>query len=687
MNNPLLDFKGLPPFSQIKAEHVEPAMDQILSESRRQIEELLDQTENPTWHNLIQPIADINDRLSKIWSPISHMNSVVNSDELREAYTACLPKLSEFSSEMGQNQKLYQAYKHIKESDAFASLDQAQQKIIDDALRDFHLSGIDLEEDKQQRFREISKQLSSLNSTFSNNVLDATHGWHKHVTDKGQLSGLPDSALAQAKQTAGQKQLDGWVFTLDFPSYYAVVTYADNRELRKEIHDAYITRASDQGPNANKWDNSQIMEDTLRLRHEKAQLLGYNNYAEVSLATKMAEDTSSVIHFLNDLAERSRPFAQKELEELEQFAAENCKLDSLQPWDIAYAGEKLRQEKYAISQEDLRPYFPAPQVLQGMFAVAKRLYGITIEETDSVDTWHEDVRFFSITDESGNLRGQFYLDLYARPNKRGGAWMDECITRQRINDQIQNPVAYLCCNFSPPVDDDPSLLTHNEVTTLFHEFGHGLHHMLTRIDYLGVSGINGVPWDAVELPSQFFENWCWEEEALGLIAHHYKTGEKLPHDLLTKMLAAKNFESGMMMVRQLEFALFDFRMHLEYEPEAFQTAYKEGHSRIQEILDEVRQKVAVVTPAPYNRFQHGFTHIFAGGYAAGYYSYKWAEVLSADAFSKFEETGIFNHQTGLEFLNNILEQGGSQEPMDLFVKFRGRKPSIEALLRHSGIAA
>lgn len=681
MPNPLLDFKGLPPFSQIKPEHIEPAVDIILSENRHAIEEMLRNAGKETcgWDSIVQPLAELNDRLELCWSPVSHMNSVISSDALRDAYNACLPKLSEYATGLGQNRALYDAYQAIASGDEYQSLDPAQRKVIDNALRDFHLSGVDLSEDKKQRFRDVSQQLSTLTAKFSDNVLDATHAWHKHITGQAQLAGLPDSAIATARQTAEQKELDGWVFTLDFPSYFAIITHAGSRELRKEFHDAFVTRASDQGPNAGEFDNSQLMEDILRLRHETAQLLGYQNYAEVSLAKKMADNADTVLHFLTDLAERSRPMAQQELADLDAFAQQQNGIDELQPWDIAYYSEKLRQEKYAISQEDIKPYFPAPQVISGMFDVVKRLYGLQISELSDIDTWHDDVRFFEIRDKSGEVRGQFYLDPYARPKKRGGAWMGECICRKRINDQVQVPVAYLCCNFTSPLGDQAALLTHNEVTTLFHEFGHGLHHMLTRVDYPGVSGINGVAWDAVELPSQFFENWCWEKDALALIASHYQTGEPLPDALFDKMIAARNFQAGMQMVRQLEFSLFDFQLHRQYDPQS--------GGRVQETIDEVRKHVSVIKPAPYNRFQHAFTHIFAGGYAAGYYSYKWAEVLSADAFSKFEETGIFNQDTGAQFMSCILEQGGSRDPMELFVEFRGRKPAIDALLKHCGIAA
>lgn len=679
-DNPLLNMTGLPPFSQIKAEHVEPAIDSLLAENRKTVEQLLSANEAYTWNNLIQPLEDMDDRLSRVWSPVSHMNSVINSEALRNAYNACLPKLSEYGTEMGQNVRLYQAYKSIKDSDQYQQLDMAQKKVIDNALRDFHLSGVDLPEDKKNRYKEIQQQLSKLTTKFEENVLDATQGWTKQIDDESRLAGLPDSARAMAKQAAEQKQSGGWLFTLDFPSYFAVMTYADDRGLRSEMHQAYVTRASDQGPNAGKWDNSKVMEEILALRHELAQLLGYQSYAERSLVTKMADTPARVLEFLHDLARRSKPEADKELHELESYARNECGVEQLEPWDIGYYSEKLRQHTYAISQEELKPYFPEPSVIPGMFEVVKRLYGIHIQQVDDVDVWHPDVRFYEIRDEAGTLRGEFYLDLYARENKRGGAWMDDCIGRKRnIDGSVQTPVAYLTCNLTPPIGKEPALFTHDEVITLFHEFGHGLHHMLTCVDHVGVSGINGVAWDAVELPSQFMENWCWEKEALSLLARHYQTGKNIPDELYNKMYAAKNFQAGMQMVRQLEFALFDFRLHHEYN-----TA---KGARVQQILDEVRQEVAVIKPATYNRFQHGFTHIFAGGYAAGYYSYKWAEVLSADAFSLFEEKGIFDHQTGLKFLHAVLEQGGTREPMELFVEFRGREPEIDALLRHSGIAA
>ncbi len=678
MNNPLLANSTLPLFSQIKPEHVVPAIDQLLTEARSSVEQHLQATQHYTWKNLIEPLEDIDDKLSKAWSPVSHMNSVVNSDELRDAYNACLPKLSAYSTEMGQNEALFKAYRFIADSDEFATLDTAQQKIIRNALRDFKLSGIDLDNEKKQRYKEISLELSALASNYEENLLDATNAWSKLIRDEQDLAGLPESALAQAKQTAESHNEDGWMITLQFPSYISVMTYADNRELRREHYEAFATRASDQGPHAEQWDNSENMEKILALRHEKARLLGFNNYSELSLATKMAEKPDDVTHFLEDLADRSWRHARKDLAELREFAKHHGVHD-LQSWDMAYFSEKMRQHFYQLSQEEVKTYFPITRVLPGLFAIVEKLYGLQIAEISDFDSWHPDVRFFQIHDQTGQLRGQFYLDLYARAKKRGGAWMDDCVSRKKFDDTIQTPVAYLTCNFTPPTGDTPALLTHDEVTTLFHEFGHGLHHMLTQVDHLGVSGINGVEWDAVELPSQFMENWCWEKEALALMSGHYQTDEKLPDALFDKMIAAKNFQAGMIMVRQLEFSLFDFRIHRDYDPE------KGG--RIYETLEQVREQVAVVRPPKFNRFAHSFSHIFAGGYGAGYYSYKWAEVLSSDAFSLFEEKGIFDQETGKAFLTNVLEKGGSQNAMELFINFRGRKPTIDALLRHNGIAA
>ena len=680
MNNPLLTMDSLPPFSQIKPEQVQPAVIQAIADCKQKISDVLAQRDPHTWDSLIAPLEEVNDRLSRIWSPVSHLNSVLNSEALREAHDACLPLLSEFQTYVGQHEGLYQAYMALSQSDDFPLLSGAQRKEIQNTLRDFRLSGIGLPAEAQQRYGEIQARLSELASRFSNNVLDATQGWHKLVADEAELAGLPDSVRAAARQMAELKGKEGWLFTLDIPSYLPVMMYADNRELRAEMYEAFTTRASDQGPNAGKWDNSAIMSELLTLRRELAQLLGFANYAELSLATKMADKTEQVVSFLTDLAAKSLPQGKAELEEIRAFAAEQHGQSELAAWDLAYYAEKLKQHKFSISDEQLRPYFPASKVVKGLFEVVKRVFGMKVRERLGIDTWHPDVRFYDIFDADDELRGSFYLDLYAREHKQGGAWMDVCLGRRyRQDGSLQKPVAYLTCNFNGPVDGKPALFTHNEVVTLFHEFGHGIHHMLTRIDVAGVAGINGVAWDAVELPSQFLENWCWESEALAFISGHYETGEPLPADLLEKMLTARNFQAAMQMLRQLEFALFDFRLHQEFDPA--------NPAQLPALLDEVRSQVAVMTPPAFNRFQHSFSHIFAGGYAAGYYSYKWAEVLSADAFSRFEEEGIFNPATGQSFLKNILEKGGSKEPMELFRAFRGREPKVDALLRHSGIAA
>ncbi len=680
MNNPLLTMDSLPPFSQIQPDQVQPAVTQAIADCKQKISDVLAQRDPHTWDSLIAPLEEVNDRLARIWSPVSHLNSVLNSEALRAAHDACLPLLSEFQTYVGQHEGLYQAYRELAESDDFPLLSGAQRKEIQNTLRDFRLSGIGLPAEAQQRYGEIQARLSELASRFSNNVLDATQGWSKLVTDEAELAGLPQSAQAAARQLAELKGKEGWLFTLDIPSYLPVMMYADNRALRAELYEAFTTRASDQGPNAGKWDNSAIMTELLALRRELAQLLGFANYAELSLATKMADKPEQVVNFLTDLAAKSLPQGKAELEEIRAFAAEQHGQRELAAWDLAYYAEKLKQHKFSISDEQLRPYFPASKVVKGLFEVVKRVFGMKVRERLGIDTWHPDVRFYDIFDAEDELRGSFYLDLYAREHKQGGAWMDVCLGRRyRQDGSLQKPVAYLTCNFNGPVDGKPALFTHNEVVTLFHEFGHGIHHMLTRIDVAGVAGINGVAWDAVELPSQFLENWCWESEALAFISGHHETGEPLPTDLLEKMLTARNFQAAMQMLRQLEFALFDFRLHQEFDPASA--------DQIPALLDEVRSQVAVMTPPAFNRFQHSFSHIFAGGYAAGYYSYKWAEVLSADAFSRFEEEGIFNPATGQSFLKNILEKGGSKEPMELFRAFRGREPQVDALLRHSGIAA
>jgi len=678
MTNPLLTPFSLPPFSAIRPEDIVPAVQSALADCRAAVERVVAQPGPFTWDNLCQPLAESDDRLSRIWSPVGHLNSVKNSPELRAAYEQALPLLSEYGTWVGQHEGLYQAYRSLKEGAAFETLSAPQRKSVENALRDFELSGIGLSAEKQQRYGEIVARLSELGSTYSNNVLDATMGWSKLITDEAELSGLPASALAQAQAMAQAKEQDGWLLTLDMPSYLPVLTYADNRALREEMYRAFATRASDQGPNAGKWDNSEVMAETLALRHELAQLLGFDTYADKSLATKMAESPDQVIGFLTDLAKRARPQAEQELAQLRAFAKRHHGVDELEAWDITYYGEKQKQHLFSISDEQLRPYFPEQRVVEGLFEVVKRIYGITAKERKDVDTWHPEVRFFDLFDADGELRGSFYLDLYARENKRGGAWMDDCVGSLRKADgTLQKPVAYLTCNFNRPLGDQPALFTHNEVTTLFHEFGHGLHHMLTQIDTAGVSGISGVPWDAVELPSQFMENWCWEPEALAFISGHYQSGEPLPKEMLDKLLAAKNYQAALFILRQLEFGLFDFRMHFEYSP-------AKG-AQILPTLAEVKKMVAVVPSPSWGRFPHAFSHIFAGGYAAGYYSYLWAEVLSADAYSRFEEEGIFNAETGKSFLDNILSRGGSEEPMVLFKRFRGREPQLDAMLRHYGI--
>lgn len=677
--NPLLASHTLPPFSSILPEHVEPAIQQLINESRAQLAETLSQSTAPTWNSLVAPLEAQSDKLDQAWSPVSHLNAVANSEALRDAYTRSVALLTEYGTEVSQNQALYDAYAALRASEEYVTLSTAQQKAIDNALRDFRLGGVALPPADKKRFGDIQQRLSELSTQFSNNVLDATQAWFKHFESVDALAGLPESALAQAAQTAQQKGLSGYVITLDFPSYYAVIMYADDRALREDIYRAYVTRASSLGKKADgssaaEWDNAALIDETLALRHELAQLLGFKNYAERSLASKMAQSVDEVLNFLTTLAGQSKPYAEKDIKELKDYAHQQG-INDVQAWDITYYSEKLRVEKYAVSQEELRAYFPAENVIQGMFSIVEKLFGIHVQSSAVFDSYHPDVRFYRIT-KNGQHIASFYLDLFARENKRGGAWMADCRVRRRTEQGIQLPVAFLTCNFTPPVGSTPSLLTHDEVTTLFHEFGHGLHHMLTTIDVAAVSGINGVPWDAVELPSQFMENWCWEPEAIALISAHYQTGETLPASLLEKMLAAKNFQSGLQMIRQLEFSLFDFILHANYDPAHPVSA--------QDVLNNVRQRVAVITPPSYNRFENSFSHVFAGGYAAGYYSYKWAEVLSADAYSRFEEEGVFNATAGDDFLREILTQGGSKEPMTLFKNFRGRAPSPDALLRHSG---
>lgn len=682
MTNPLQGFEGLPPFKNIEPLHIKPAVEKAIEHCKSCIERVSQQEDGYTWDNLVAPLEEVNDIVSRIWSPVSHMNAVVSSTELRQHHDDCLPLLSDYHSYMGQHRPLFDAFVSLADSDDFKRLSQAQQQEVKNTLRDFKLSGVALADDKRKRFAHIQSRLSELASTFSNQLMDATHHWTKLIPphEEARLSGLPKNAKALAGQAAKEKGLEGWLFTLDVPSYLPLMMYVDDRSLREEMYRAFTTKASDQGPDAGTFDNSAIIDETLRLRQEEADLLEYAHYSELSLAAKMAQSTEHVVSFLTSLAEKARAQGQQEKAELEAFVRELGQSDPLQAWDIAYYSEKLKQASYAISDEMLRPYFPEDKVISGLFEVVKRVFGLSIHERYGVETWHDDVRFFDIFDKDNNRRGSFYLDLYARNHKRGGAWMDECQNRRyRSDGTFQYPVAYLTCNFTPGLAGKPALFTHDEVITLFHEFGHGLHHMLTQVDVGGVAGINGVPWDAVELPSQFLENWCWQPEALRFISSHHETGEPLPEALLEKMLKAKNFQSAMQLLRQIEFSLFDFKLHAHNPP-------LQGDA-VQKLLDDIRAQMSVFPVPAFNRFQHGFSHIFAGGYAAGYYSYKWAEVLSADAFARFEEEGIFNPETGKSFLESILERGGSQDPMQLFKMFRGREPSIAPLLRHIGICA
>lgn len=674
-DNPLLRDEVLPPFTAIRPEYVEPAMIAIIEENLRAIDRLVTQPD-PCWESLVQPLHNLNDRLEKAWAPVSHMNAVVQNEALRAAHDACLPQLSAYHTRLGQHRGLYAAYRSIRDSNAYEALSQAQKKTIDNALRDFSLSGIGLDEPGQQRFAAISSRLSELASQFANHVLDATRIWGKYVEDESQLAGLPDTALNLARAQAEAKGQQGFLLTLDAPCYIAVMTYADNRELRREMYEAYVTRASECGPQAGQFDNGAIISEILALRHELARLLGFNSYAHYSLATKMAESPEQVTAFLHDLVRRSRPVALEELATLKQFAQEQHGCDDLASWDVAWFSEKLREQSYAVDQEQLRQYFPLEKVLSGLFLLIEKLFAVRIAPEEGVALWHPDAEAFTVS-RNGAVIARFFTDFYARENKRGGAWMGDCRVRRLLDDgSVQLPVAFLTCNFMAPNAQQPCLLTFDDVTTLFHEFGHGLHHMLTQVDCAPVSGINGVEWDAVELPSQFLENWCWQPEVIPTISAHYQSGEPLPAAMLAKMLAARNFQSGLQMLRQLEFALFDFLLHWQYDPAR----------PVQSVLDEVREGVAVLMPPVFNRFQNSFSHIFAGGYAAGYYSYKWAEVLSADAFAAFEENGVLDDATCARFLGDILERGGTEDAMTLFRRFRGREPAVDALLRHSGLA-
>ncbi len=673
--NPLLDFSGLPRFSDIKPEHVTPAVDELLLKCRKIVEQSVADTQDPDWKNFVGPLEDANEHLSRAWGQISHLHSVMDSPELREAYNENLPKITQYYAELGQHEGLFRKFKALNNSSAFNQLSAAQKKIVDNELRDFRLGGAELPEADKKRFMEIQQQMAALSARFEENLLDATNAFAHYVETDQELSGLPEDVLEMSRAMAEADGKAGWKLSLHMPSYLPVMQYAENRNLRETIYRAYVTRASEFGPG--KLDNTSLIRDIVKLRREAAQLLGFNNYAEVSLEPKMAETPDQVLDFLNELAARAKPYAERDMNELREFAAKELGLHELQAWDIAYASEKLRVARYSFSDNEVKQYFAEPNVLAGMFKVVETIYGLDIRAAKA-PTWNADVKFFDVSDHTGQKIGEFYLDLYARPSKRGGAWMDDAITRRRKGDAIQTPVAYLNCNYTAPIGNKPALFTHDEVITLFHEFGHGLHHLLTRIEDLGVSGINGVEWDAVELPSQFMENFCWEWDVLRHMAKHVDTGETLPRELFDKMLAAKNFQAGMQTMRQLEFSLFDMHLHRDFNPDGDKSAL--------DLLNGIRERVAVVLPPNYNRFPNNFSHIFAGGYAAGYYSYKWAEVLSADAYALFEENGVLNPEVGHRFWSEILAQGGARPAIDSFKAFRGREPTIDALLRHNGMA-
>jgi len=677
--NPLLDRAGLPRFSAIRPEHVEPAVDAVLADYRARVDALTASDAPRDFASVILAGEELEDRLNRVWAPVSHLHGVADSDELRRTYSAAQEKIVEHASELGQNRALYAAVKAVGEGTGIAALPRAARTLVEHELRDFRLSGVALEEPARSRFREIANELAKLATEFEEAVLDATDAWSEPVGDEAGLAGIPESGRAVLRAYAEEKRRDGWLVTLKQPSVQAVLTYADDRSLRERVYAAYQTRASDQGPNAGEFDNSARIERILALRHEAAQLLGFRDAAEESLATKMAPSPDAVFAFLHDFAARAKPVAMRELAELRAFAADELDLADLRPWDIGYASEKLREKKYALNEEELKPYFALDPVLAGLFAITERVFGVSLRQRDNVETWHPDVRYYDLVDAEGRVFAGAYVDLYARNGKRGGAWMDVCANRFRRDDGTQLPVAFLTCNFAPPTKETPSLLTHDDVLTLFHEFGHGLHHMLTEVDYPGVGGISGVEWDAVELPSQFMENFGWQREALDLFARHWQTGEKLPDELFRRMQAARHFHAGLFLVRQLEFGLFDFRIHREFDPAR--------GARALEILHEVREEVAVIQPPEWQRFPHAFTHIFAGGYGAGYYSYLWAEVLSADAFGKFEEAGVFDRATGEAYRRAILAVGGSRPALESFVEFRGREPKPEALLRSYGLAA
>jgi oligopeptidase A len=664
----------LPKFNEVKPKHISPAIDSLINEGRILVEQLATSQETPTWENIALKLEDHSEKLGRTWSQVGHMNAVVNSPELREAYNDNLQKLTDFGSDLAQDERLFEKFKTIQTSSEFKQLRPAQQTIINHEVRDFKLGGAELPADEKSRFKAILEQLSKLGSKFEENIMDNTSDFTHLVDSVDDLAGLPADAVEAAKDAAREAGKHGYQFSLHFPSYLPVMQYAENRNLRETLYRAYSTRASELSKP--EWDNTGLISDLLKLKKEEANMLGFNNFAELSLATKMADTPAQVTEFLDTLAQRAKPYAERDINELTAYA-KTLGLDDMQAWDVGYVSEKLRQEKYAFSDQEVKQHFPEEKVLAGLFKVTETIFGVKVQKAEA-PLWHDDVAFYVINDQDNNPIAYFYLDLYARQNKRSGAWMDVCITRRKKEKGIELPVAFLTCNFSAPVGDKPSLFTHNEITTLFHEFGHGLHHMLTQVDEYGVSGISGVEWDAVELPSQFMENFCWEWEVLSDMSSHVQTGAQLPRELFDKMIAAKNFQAGMQTVRQIEFSLFDMRLHGDFDPNGDLTAL--------DIVEQVRDEVAVLRPPGWNRFPNSFSHIFAGGYAAGYYSYKWAEVLSADAYSLFEELGILSEEAGGRFKAEVLAKGGSRPAMESFVAFRGRQPSMDALLRHSGMA-
>jgi oligopeptidase A len=677
--NPLLDFTDLPRFAEVRPEHVQPAIETLIAEGRASIEQVATASGEPTWDNVVRPLEDAHERLGRAWGQVSHLNAVVNSPELRDAYNSLLPRITQYFTEVGQDERLYARYKALRAAPGFASLTPPQQRTLENELRDFRLAGAELQAADKARFKALQEEMSALSSRFNDNLLDATNDFALIITDEARLAGLPEDVKQVAKEAAQKDGHNGWKLTLHMPCYLPVMQYASDRSLRAEIYRAYFTRASEEaaGTRAAEWDNTPLMRQLLTLRSEAARLLGYASFGEYSMATKMARSPAEVIGFLRELGTKARPYAERDLSEVRAFAANELGLSDLQPWDIAWASEKLRVARYAFSDLEVKQYFPEQVVLEGMFRLVKSIFGIEVRPAEA-RTWHADVRFFDVLNAAGERIGQFYLDLYARDRKRGGAWMDSARSRRRITSGVQTPVAYLTCNFSAPVGGKPALFTHNEVITLFHEFGHGLHHLLTRIEDLAVSGISGVEWDAVELPSQFMENFCWEWEVLSHMTGHVDTGLPLPRALYDKMLAARNFQNGLGFVRQLEFALFDMRLHADFDP---------ATDSVLVLQESVRDEVAVVRPPSWHRFANQFSHIFGGGYAAGYYSYKWAEVLSADAYAAFEEQpdGVLHGEAGQRFAREVLGAGGSRPAMESFKAFRGREPSIDALIRHNGM--